>query len=471
MQRLSGLDAASLALEAAATPLHMTAILVFDTSTVPGGYSYERLRHLLASRIHVVPPLLQQLQTVPGRVHRPVWVDAPTIDWDYHVPRVISTEPLTFTQLATIAAELLEEHLDRERPLWQLQIVEDPTQERIAIMARVHHALMDGLGGVEFMAQLFELEPNAPALEPLARLERHPSPSPANLLADAVRDLGALPAAAARLATDVVRTAGRLLNEPREGERRAARPFGAPRSVLNGTVTPARSVALSELPFGSVRRIAARAGCTVNDVVLAMTSGALRRYLLERDQLPGRRLVAGVPAAAQHASGSITGNAFSFMFVRLATDIDDPAERLTATMEEASIAKRAAGTLGMQTLGNVLDLFTPPPLDVVLSAYRSVLVGHAPPLWNVIVSNVPGPPIPLYLGGARLTNMFPLGPIYENLGLNITVLSREDALEIGIVACPDLVPDPDALSKQVEHALDELERVLAPRLPTPDLRP
>jgi diacylglycerol O-acyltransferase / wax synthase len=115
MRRLSGLDAASLALEAAATPLHMTAVLVFDTSTVPGGYSYERLRHLLASRIHLVPPLLQQLQVVPGNVHRPVWVDAPTIDWDYHLPRVISTDALTFQQLATIAAELLEERLDRAR--------------------------------------------------------------------------------------------------------------------------------------------------------------------------------------------------------------------------------------------------------------------------------------------------------------------------------------------------------------------
>jgi WS/DGAT/MGAT family acyltransferase len=449
----------------------MTAVLVFDTSTVPGGYSYEQLRHLLAARIHLVPPLLQQLQVVPGRVHRPVWVDAPTIDWDYHLPRVISTQPLTFAQLGKIAAELLEDRLDRERPLWQLQVVEDPNHERIAIMARVHHALMDGLGGVEFMAQLFELEPNAPAFEPLGRLERHPSPSNASLLADAVRDLGSLPAAAARVASDVVRTASRLASEPRDGESRAARPFGAPRSVFNGTVTPARAVSLTELPFGSVRRIAARAHCTVNDVVLAMASGAMRRYLLERDQLPGRRLVAGVPAATGHDSGAITGNAFSFMFIRLATDVDDPAERLTATMEEASIAKRAAGSLGMQTLGNVLDLFTPPPLDVVLSAYRSVLVGHVPPLWNVIVSNVPGPPIPLYLGGARLTHMFPLGPIYENLGLNVTVLSKEDALEIGIVACPDLVPDPDALSKQLEHALDELEHALAPRLPAPEMRP
>lgn len=471
MRRLSGLDAASLALEAAATPLHMTAVLVFDTSTVPGGYSYERLRHLLASRIHVVPPLLQQLQEVPGQVHRPVWVDAPTIDWDYHLPRVISTEPLTFEQLATIAGELLEERLDRTRPLWQLQVVEDPTQERIAIMARVHHALMDGLGGVEFMAQLFELEPNEPTLEPLARLERHPSPSNTTLLADAMRDLGGFPAAAARVATDVLRTATRLVSEPRDNEKRAARPFAAPRSIFNGTVTPARSVMLTELPFGSVRRIAARAKCTVNDVVLAITSGALRRYLFERDQLPGRRLVAGVPAATQNDSGAITGNAFSFMFVRLATDIDDAEERLAATMDEASVAKRAAGALGMQTLGNVLDLFTPPPLDVVLSAYRSLLVNHAPPLWNVIVSNVPGPPIPLYLGGARLINMFPLGPIYENLGLNITVLSREDALEIGVVACPDVVKDPDALGRYLEDALDELEQAIAPRLPAPDLRP
>jgi WS/DGAT/MGAT family acyltransferase len=467
MRRLSGLDAASLALEAAATPLHMTAVLVFDTSTVPGGYSYERLRHLLASRMHVVPPLLQRLQVIPGRVHRPVWVDAPTIDWEYHLPRVISTERLDLRRLEVMAAELLETRLDRGRPLWQLQVVEDPTQERIAIMARVHHALMDGLGGVEFMAQLFELEPSAPALEPLGRLERHPSPSRTSLLADAVRDLSSMPATAARVASDVVRTAARLVSEPRDAEQRAARPFGAPRTIFNGNVTAARTVSLSEYSFVTVRRIASQAQCTVNDVVLAACSGALRRYLLERDQLPGRRLVAGVPAATSNGDSSISGNAFSFLFVRLTTDIDDPIERLTATIEEASVAKRAAAALGMQTLGDVLDLFTPPPLDVVLSAYRSVLVGHAPPLWNVIVSNVPGPPVPLYLGGARLTNMFPLGPIYENLGLNITVLSREASLEIGIVACTDLVDEPRVLAGHIDAALAELAVAYATRAPAP----
>jgi WS/DGAT/MGAT family acyltransferase len=449
----------------------MTAVLVFDTSTVPGGYSYERLRHLLASRIHVVPPLLRQLQVVPGRIHRPVWVDAPTIDWDYHVPRIISTEPLGLRRLATIAAESLEQRLDRDKPLWQLQVVEDPTQPRIAIVARVHHALMDGIGGVQFMAQLFELEPNAPTLEPLGRLERHPSPSPASLLADAVRDLGAFPAAAARVAGDVVRTASRFVTEQRDTEQRAARPFAAPRTVFNGAVTPARTVSLTEFPFTAVREIARRAKCTINDVVLAAVSGALRRYLLEREQLPGRRLVAGVPAATSGDNGGLSGNAFSFLFVRLATDVDDAVERLAATVEEASVAKRAAGDLGMQTLGNVLDLFVPPPLDVMLSAYRSLLVGHVPPLWNVVVSNVPGPPIPLYLGGARLIQMFPLGPIYENLGLNVTVLSREDTLEVGIVACTDLVATPGELAKHLDVALGELEEAITPRQPTPEAPP
>jgi diacylglycerol O-acyltransferase len=236
----------------------------------------------------------------------------------------------------------------------------------------------------------------------------------------------------------------------------APRPFTAPRTRFNAKLTPARSVALTELRFQTVRDVASRNHATVNDVVLAIVSGALRTYLFARGLLPAQRLIAGVPAATEPA-GAAFGNSFSFLLVRLATDVEDPLERLAVVKREARRAKQTAD-LGMKTLAKLLDLFTPGPLDASIAAYRSLLVGRIRPLWNVIVSNVPGPPVPLYIAGARLVGLFPLGPIYEGIGLNLTVISREESLDVGIVACREMVPDVADLAALLALALEELAR-------------
>jgi hypothetical protein len=192
----------------------------------------------------------------------------------------------------------------------------------------------------------------------------------------------------------------------------------------------------------------------------------VREYLTMRDALPSRRLVAGVPAATGEG-GTFGGNAFSFLFVRLPTDVAAPLDRLFAARAEAGRGKRA-GEFGLDTLGHLLDLTTPPALDALFSFYRSVLVPRAAPLWNLIVSNVPGPPVPLYLGGARLVGMFPLGPVYDGIGLNLTVLSREGSLDAGIVACRDLVGDPEVLAGMLADALEELAAAVGIRVGAPD---
>jgi diacylglycerol O-acyltransferase len=457
MRRLSGLDTAALALESESAPLHMMAVLLLDTSTVPGGYRYDRLRDFLAARIHMVPPLLQQLARVPAEVHRPVWVEVSDLDWTYHLPRTIVTEPLDRERVERFAAELAGRTLDRDRPLWQLHVIEDATADRVVIMARVHHALMDGLGGMEFMSTLFELEANEPVVEAPHRLHAEPAPTSADLLRRALADLPALPAEAARLAGDAARLVAGFLQRESTAARPAARPFTAPRTSFNARLTSARTVSLSELSFREVRAVARASESTVNDVVLAIVSGAMRKYLSDRGMLPVRPLVAGVPAATDAPAASF-GNALSFLLVRLATDVATPKERLAAVREEAHAAKRTAGELGMQSLARLLDVFTPLPIDATLGLYRSLLVGRVPPLWNVIVSNVPGPPLPLYVAGARLVGLYPLGPVYEGLGLNLTVLSRESSLDVGIVACLDLLTDVDALGALLAPELDALAR-------------
>jgi diacylglycerol O-acyltransferase / wax synthase len=458
MRRLSGFDTAALALETDATPLHMMAVLLLDTSALADGNRYEEIRAFLSSRIHVVPPLLLRLQSVPGAVHRPVWIEAGELDWDYHVPRTILTEPVGIASLNRVAADLAAARLDRDRPLWQMHVIEGPNEDRVAIIACVHHALMDGLGGMEFMSALFDLTPSPlPRYAPRPELPNEEPPSTMSMLRDALVELPNLAVNAGRFASDTLRGLANRgpRDEPVDDEERTVRPFTAPRTPFNQRITPAREVMLTELPLDTIRAVRARTGAKINDVVLAVVSGALRTFLQDRDLLPDKALVAGVPAATSTAT-ELSNNALSFLFLRLATEFDDPTDQLEYVRRESVAAKKLAGEVGMSSLAQLLDTMTPLPIDGALALYRSILVGRVPPIWNVIVSNVPGPPIPLYVAGARLIGIFPLGPIYEGLGLNITVLSRERSLDVGIVSCRDLLSDLDDLGKRLAPALDDL---------------
>jgi diacylglycerol O-acyltransferase len=454
--RLSGLDTAALLLESDACPMQMMAVLMLDTSTMPDGYRYGTVRNFLEQRIDLVPPLLRRIMGVPGSLHRPVWIDAESIDWDYHLPRTVLTERLDLPRLSRITGELAAEHLDRSRPLWRLRVVEGPDPTRVALIATVHHALMDGLGGMEFMATLFELEPRerAPDAEPLVTSRAAPPPA-TGVLRKAIRDLSLLPVDAARILGQGVHVVSQYLTRATTADESPPLPFSAPPTTLNGRLTPRRSVALERVSFRAVKDAARTADVTVNDVVLAVVSGALRQYLRRRDECPVARLVAGVPAAANEPGGGF-GNALTYLLVRLPTEVDDPVERLRIASRESAIAKRRGRSLGMQTLTSALDLLTPMPIDLGLSVYRNVLVERLRPLWNVFVSNVPGTPVPLYVAGARLDALFPLGPVYDGFGLNITVISHLDELDIGVVACSDLVPDVEELTAEILDGFADL---------------
>jgi diacylglycerol O-acyltransferase len=436
--------------------MQMMAVLLLDTSTMPGGYSFERLRTFLQGRIHVVPPLFRRVMGVPGSIHRPAWIDAETIDWDYHLPRTLVAERLELPYLGRVAGELAAEHLDLSRPLWRLRVIEGPTSTEVALLATVHHALMDGLGGMEFMASLFELEPgDHEAVGRLPMTNRPAAPSSMGLLRQAIRDLSLLPADAARLLVQGVRVVSDYVSRAAMDSERAPLPFTAPRTLLNGRLSPKRAVALERISFGSVKDAARVADVTVNDVVLAVVSGALRQYLRRRDACPVTRLVAGVPVATD-GPGDGFGNALTYLLVRLPTEVDDPIERLRIASRESSISKRRGKSLGMQTVSSVLDVLTPLPIDVALSAYRNILVDRLRPLWNVFVSNVPGTPVPLYVAGARLDALFPIGPVYDGFGLNITVISHLDELDIGVVSCSDLVGDVEELATEIIEGFTDL---------------
>lgn len=459
MRRLSGIDATFVEMETAASPMQMMAVLLLDTSTVPGGYSYERLREFLVANLHRVPPLMRRLVAVPGRVHRPVWVDVDELDWDYHLPREVSVDPLDLERLSRMAGRIAAGRLDRDRPLWQLTIVEDAQTPCVAIVAKLHHALMDGVGGMEFMAELFETDPAQPIVETPPRRAEREQPSAIEILGRAAADLPSFTVDTFRLGRNLARSARVAMSRPKVRDApRAPAPFTAPTTPLGARLTPDRAVSLAELPFDRVRDIAHRADATVNDVLLALVAGALRTHMRNTGALPSRRMIAGVPVDI--GAGIGFGNSFAFLLMRLATDIDNPRERLSVAKAESQRGKRAGNDLGIDTLNRALDTVHPTIGALFVRAYLSVLAGRVPAAFNAIVSNVVGPPVPLYLAGARLTGMFPLGPIYEGVGLNITALSREDTLEIGVVACETNCPGAQQLGSLIASGLGELDEAV-----------
>ena len=295
--RLSGLDSAFLAAERPGNPLHVMGLLVLDPTTVPGGYRFEAFREFVAQRLPVLAPLRRRLVEVPGGLARPYWIDEPAIDLDLHLRRAAVPSPGGPREVAEMAARMLERPLDRSRPLWEMELVEGLAGGRIALLAKVHHSMMDGLAGMKLMASLFS---ETPALEaPRGIPRRAPSqvPSRLRLLADAVPWLARQPwratLASARTARSLLRRALRARGRP------AAPALEVARSWLNVQITPQRAVAYTSLALADLRAVGAPLGATVTDVLLALMAGALRRYLAARGVVPSAPLVAAVPIAVR----------------------------------------------------------------------------------------------------------------------------------------------------------------------------
>lgn len=488
MERLRGYDAAFLALETPTMPLHVAVLARLDPSTAPGGWSFERLLDHVASRLHLAPLFRRRVVTVPGGLAHPVWADDPDFDVANHVRRLAVAAPGGREELLSAVAAVVGRPLDRSRPLWELHVAEGiggagGPGGSVAVVATAHHAVTDGVTGAALLVSLLDLQPEAVvACSEAATWNPAPLPDPDRLAADAVGG----PALVDRLGATA--TAARRTFETMVGLRRhhragsavgsgagVAAPFAAPRTPLNVAVSAGRRVALADLDLDRVKAVKDALGVTVNDVVLAVCSGALRSWLASQGVVPSSDLVALVPAAV--ATGSVGGaglaNNVAPMLVPLATTVDDPAARLAAV---AAAARRAKDQLGVAGTGGLVELAEAvPPVLVAVASRLATLAGAAglvPPTYNVSVSNVHGPPVPLYLAGARLVSLHPLGPITDGSALNITVLSYAGSMAFGLVADPAAVADLDDLAVGLTTALDELEDavVAASSGPPPALR-
>jgi diacylglycerol O-acyltransferase len=462
MERLSGLDAAFLYLETPSHHMHVSMVSVLDTSTMPGGYSFERIRSIVEERLPRIPMFRRRLVQVPFRLHHPVWVDDPDFDLDYHLRRLAVPAPGGLEELCELAGDFTSRQLDRARPLWELCVVEGMRDDKIGVLAKVHHSTVDGVSGAEVMVHLFDLEP-----EPAPSEERPPPEAPESERVPSDLELVGY-ATWARLrqpfqmAAKVPGTIGSLAGMVRPRRASAgpgmAAPFTAPTTPLNAAITPHRKVAAVTLPFPDVKAVKQAFGVKVNDVVLALCAGALRRYLDAHGALPRDPLVAVVPISVRGTEQPTEGaNQVSAMFTSLATNIDDPVERLRAIGEATRGAKEEHNAIGAKMLQDWAEFAAPALFTRASRLYSSMrLADRHRPIHNLIVSNVPGPPFPLYLAGASLELLCPLGPVMEGAGLNITVISYMDNLDVGLIACRELAPDLWELAAGFRAALDEL---------------
>ena len=470
MQRLTGLDATFLYMETPTMHMHVASTCVFDPTTVPGGYSFEKVRELVENRLPLLPPFRRRLVEVPFSLHHPLWIEDPDFDLDYHVRRAALPAPGGDRELAEFAAEVMGRPLDRTKPLWEMWVVEGLEHGYIATVSKVHHSAIDGVSGAELTVNLLDLSPEpvvVPPPDPPWQPDR--IPSDAELVGYALQSLSRQPVAAAKA---VRRTAEMALNLRRRNRQPDVTPppslFAAPRTSLNVSVTPHRRFTFAQLSLEDIKLVKNNAGATVNDVVLAICAGALRTYLAARNEHPTDDLVAMVPISvrAEDEQGAM-GNRVSGMLTSLATTIDDPVERLHAISEGTRRAKDQDKAIGADTLSNWAE-FAAPALAARAARLVSTLkvVDRVRPLFNVVISNVPGPNFPLYSAGARMVAMYPMGPITDGVALNITVMSYMGQVGFGLVACREVAPDLDDLATYLRESLDEL--VKACGAPGPD---
>ena len=348
MERLSALDATFLYFETSAQHQHVCAVMVVDPSTVPGGYHYEKIKEHIASRLHLLAPFRRKLMMVPLGLDHPVWVETNDFDLDYHVRRVGLPSPGTEEQLAELAADIASRQLDRSKPLWEMWIVEGLENGMVALVGKMHHSTVDGVSGANMMVHLLDLEPTGTRPPPEGEWVPERAPSELELFA---RGLVSRLRRPVQLATIIPKTIGSVVGFVRARRSHDAgmpTPFTAPRTPFNVSITPHRIVSFTRTPLEDIKIVKRAFGTTVNDVVLAVAAGALRRYLEQLNELPSKSLMAVVPVSVRtDEEKDIPGsNKVSAMFTSLATDIDDPVERLHRIAEVNKGAKEEHKAIG-----------------------------------------------------------------------------------------------------------------------------
>ncbi|MDB4977586.1 MAG: hypothetical protein JWN48_5927 [Myxococcaceae bacterium] len=458
MQRLSGLDASFLYLETPTMHMHVALVAVLDPEKMPGGYDYERVYRFIDQGVRTQPQLMRRLVEVPLKIDHPVWLDEPHFDILHHVRRVECPAPGGMNELAGLVGRVMSTPLNRGRPLWEAWVIEGLEGGRFALVAKVHHAITDGVSGAQIFTALFSASPYAEPKQATVKPESEDDevPSEVDLLRDALLARIARPKEIVRM---FKRTSNALfdLYERRKSPEHAAGAtvFDSPRTRWNGPLSALRNTAFARVSLEDVKAIRKPFGASANEVVLAICAGALRSYLEARGELPLAPLIAACPIATR-VRGT-TANKVSAMVTSLATNLEDPVERLLRIREVTRNAKQEHDALGGDMLRSWAELMTPGLVTTAARLYSKYRLSELHrPMFNLMISNVPGPRVPIYFAGAELVGAYPLGPISEGAGLNITVMTYTSHVDFGFIASPALLDDLDVLAGLIPAAAREL---------------
>jgi len=462
MQMLSALDATFIYLESEHSPMAIGAVYVIDAGDAPKSFSYESWYSLVTSRLKLSKVFRQRLVEVPWNLSFPYWIRDPDFDLDNHLPRVTLPGPGGMAELMQVAADTWGQVLDRERPLWDITFVEGLdsipgiSTGSLALITRVHHAAVDGKASTEMMTALLDITPDIRDVEGEDRWQPEDIPSTLGVI---TRSWSRAGHKAVDLAGFVGKAAVAAVNLRGNKQLRKIEPppriLSAPSTIFNQPIESGRTFWGKNFDFDRIRTIRkAVPGATINDIVLAICAGGLRSYLSGKDQLPFKPLVAMAPISVRGDERG-TGNQVSAMLVSLATDIADALDRLTHICASTQRSKVHATALPANKITEFL------PSETVAAAARvytrTRLGGLHRPFFNVTITNVPGPPVPLYAAGARVHSAFGMAPILDGLGLILVVVSYHGRISIGISSCQQIVPDPDSMAECFANSLDELE--------------
>lgn len=468
MRPLSALDASFIYLESHRTPMHIGSVYLIDATDAPKNYGFAAFRDHVASRLGLSRIFRERLVEVPLSLSHPYWINDPDFELDFHLPRVALPRPGGKEELMELAASAFSRPLNRSRPLWEMIFVEGldrlPGMARgsFAVITKIHHAAVDGGSGAELMGALLDPSPDANPVPLEDDWRPEPLPSAAGMVARAYGRLGAKSLELGRFIKDVAGGAGRLYGINKVQKIKAPPlPMSAPASVLNTAVSAHRTFWGLDVDFARIRALrAAVAGATVNDVVLSICAGGLRRYLSRRSELPDQPLIAMAPVSVRSRDqrGQM-GNQVSAMLVNLETGIDDPIRRLECIHQNTVGSKVYSSAVPANKIAEFI-----PSETAALAArlYTRTRLGQRHrPFFNLVITNVPGPQIPLYFAGARVKHSVGTAPILDGMGLIIVVFSYAGRLSIGLTSCREIIPDPDRLGADLEAALAELEAAVA----------
>ncbi len=465
---ISGYDAAFLYSDSSKSPMHIASLVV-----VEGSIDFEGFKHNIATKLHQVPKFRQRLVNVPMNLGYPYWADDPNFDLDLHIQRIKLPDPADWETLRNLTASIFSTPLDLRRPLWSMTFVEglnnvsQVPEGSVAVIAKVHHVMIDGMSGMGIMGVLLSFDPNdKPDMDAQPRAYKpDPLPNDLTLLAKSgvnfLKDPLKLPRVAGRT---LMKVAQSQMNKQMQVQSDIPKSAGAPRTIFNQSISPRRTWGTAILSLKRIKALKNAMDATVNDVILAICSGGIRKYLLEKDKLPGQPLVANVPISIRKEDDGEMKNKISNMLIPIATQIEDPIERLEAIQEQTAKGKVRHKALGAKTLAKLADAVPFGLANLAAGVYSRYNLNefHRPP-FNVTITNVPGPQFPLYMSGNKILSMFALTPVVDGLGLIIAVLSYNGQVSITATSDATTMPDADQFARYIRESANELEEIVLAR--------